>query len=282
MAITTIQEEGFQGTPFTRKEAEAATQEFIRTGVELRHRMLELYERQAHKALGFTDFEEYATERLGLMWDNRYLNQLRLWARVERDVCLLLGYAQPSNTLSVEIEKKPLSRNVALELSKLPADTRRDAYHEAIALGATGKGELQCIKHIVTRRLNEANGVAPTIPPLPVPVPVDVPKPATVAARPAPVTDVAPASESRGLAREPFVVPPPVRSIAAPAPARPPRKEVEPAILEREDLPKTQWLEALYSTTTWLENDRIDADAPYRKEASTYLIQIARWVATGS
>lgn len=262
--------EEFRGVPFTRKEAEAATQEFIRTGVELRHRMLELYERQAHKALGYADFEEYSTARLGMNWDNRYLNNLRSWARVERDVHLPPVHAQPGGSLSVEVAKRPLSKHVAEELAKLPSETRREAYQEAVALGATGKGELPCIKHIVTRRLNEINGIAPKAP-SPAPEAPKAETPAPVVEDPKPVPDVvAPAS------------PPSAPKPAAPAPPVRVVKEAEPAPVAKEDLPKTQWLEALYSTTTWLENDEIDATPQYRKEASTYLVQLSVWVATGS
>ncbi len=137
--------------PFTRKEAEEATEQFIQTGCRMRHMILDLYERKAHSALGYgDDFERYTHERLGVTFKSDYLRQLQMWARVERDV-------------SVDTPRT-LPQNIAYELAKLPGEKRAGAYEEALALNGSGKGGLPDVKHIVTRLLN-GGSPAPTASP---------------------------------------------------------------------------------------------------------------------
>ena len=154
-----------QVRPYTRKEAETATEQFIQTGCAMRHMLLDLYERKAHTALGYgDDFEQYVHQRLGVTWKADYLRQVQMWARVERDV-------SKSDT------PRTLPQNIAYELAKLPGEKRAGAYEEALALSGSGKGGLPDVKHIVTRLLNGGTP-APTAPPkTAVPPPVKTPEP---------------------------------------------------------------------------------------------------------
>ncbi len=177
------------GRQYTRKEAQQVEEKFYRSAVETRHWLLDLFTHSAHKSFGFTSFEEYASERLHLDMTKQHAYQLRQWAKVEVDALIPVdGLVDASNTtvLLETVAKRPLTRDVALELAKLPSDVRRPAYEEAVALGATGKGELSCIKHIVTRRLNELNGKPPAI--KEPPSPKADPAPAATPARPLGVT----------------------------------------------------------------------------------------------
>lgn len=269
--IITFEEE-YRGKPFTRKEAEIASAEAVYTLVAFRHKMLELFERRAHCALGYVTFEEYANDYLGIEMTKQHAYELRQWAKTERDTLIQVDEqvdASNATALLAEVSRKPLTRNMARELVKLPPKDRRPAYLEAVSLGATGKGELQCVKHIVTRRLNEAKGIVTAIPdPKPYVPPAERKKPdAPAPTAPKPETGHVPISETKPAS------PPPVRTA--------PPKVYEPEPVSEEEMPWSQWEEAVLTVLTCIQNRHIDADPGYRKEASSLLIAVSRWFATG-
>lgn len=127
---------------YTRQEAEAAVERFVTTGSSLRHMILEMYDRRAHKALGFTDFSLFARDRLGGEWDDSYLSKLRNWARIEQQVL-------------VNLDKQRLTKKMADELARLPEEKRKQAYDEASTLMADNP--LRDLKHIVNRMLGASD-----------------------------------------------------------------------------------------------------------------------------
>jgi hypothetical protein len=163
-----------------------------------------------------------------------------------------------STSLNLGTGRQNLARHTALELSKLPTEARRMAYDEAVSLGATGKRALQCVKHIVTRRLNESRGIRPEIP--------DAPAAPAIAA-------------------------PPQRQIAPPAPtttstaAPPPIEDTElimaPPVAVAEQLPFGRWREAVCQTLSMIDSRSPAGDVSDRRAISTSLLQLARWVAEG-
>jgi len=127
---------------FTRKEAEAAVERFFAVGVQVRHLILEMHERKADKALGYSTFEEFTRDRLGADWNDGYLRQLRMWASVERQVL-------------VDVEKQRLTKRMVDELLRLPDEKRKQAFEEASMLHADNP--LRDLKHIVNRMLGTSD-----------------------------------------------------------------------------------------------------------------------------
>jgi hypothetical protein len=244
-----------RGERMSRQEAEEISDKIIFSVIECRHYLLAAFEGSAHIALGYASFEEYCASRLGMDRPASDLRRMRMWARVERDAVLsaLPDRAQPGNTQVPSLQsitRGCLSRNVAMELAKLPSESRRQAYEEAISLGATGKRALQCVKHIVTRRLNEAAGIRPEI----------------------------------AAPREQKQIAPPAPATASTV-ASPPVEDTElimaPPVAVAEQLPFGRWREAVCQTLSMIDSRIPAGDVSDRRAISTSLLQLARWVAEG-
>ncbi len=109
--LTVMAEGGITLVEMTPQEAEAAVTMFVSHGTSMRHLLLEMHERKAHKALGFDSFEGFAQERLGLNPDKSYLSNQVRWARIEQVIASQSEEAVPVPRLS---------RRTAYELAKLP------------------------------------------------------------------------------------------------------------------------------------------------------------------
>jgi len=109
-------------TPYSRREAEQAVEQFVSTGWQLRHMILEMYDRKAHRALGFQEFSDFCKDRLGGQWDDTYLSKLRAWATVERELAVKVH-----NQLTY---KGSLTKREAEQFKRLPQDQWAETYRE--------------------------------------------------------------------------------------------------------------------------------------------------------
>ncbi len=114
----------------TRKEAEAKVALWHAKGAELRTLLLEMFDGGAHTALGFDRWDDFLSECLD-MKKSDYAYQMLMWARVERSV-LPTGKTE---------EPKTLTKDVALELAKLPTpELQVKVYTELQAVQKSGSG----------------------------------------------------------------------------------------------------------------------------------------------
>lgn len=118
---------------FTEKEAEAHTELLVNHSNATRWLLLEAFERKAHKALKYSSFEEYCSERLQMTVEKSNLSNLVRWAEVERNILGAKSYTTvqlPSTSPSTSSDLK-LPRITALELAKLPTpELQRSAWNE--------------------------------------------------------------------------------------------------------------------------------------------------------
>lgn len=277
--------EEFAGKPYTRKEAEEASFAFVRLGVEFRDRLLDLFERQAHKALGYVSFLEFSEKRLGLDMTEERLQRLRRWAKVVRVLATKDGEGDEATLRMRRIEdsaKQSIAENVAYELAKLPTDQIAVAYQEAQDLGASAKTMLAQVKHIVARRLKPAVAVSgppavtatATVAPTPVPVPPSgavfkntTTGPVMIVPVAAPVTSpspaVAPSTPTPTLAAQK----------AAGGQGKAPKSTALPPN------PHEDWLEALDTAAAWVHNGECDGTKAKKKSVSALLVKVGCWIA---
>lgn len=251
--------------PYTRQEAEKATQDFIYIGKNLRQMLLTLYERKAHEALGYETFELYCRDRLGAEWNDNYLRQLRLWARNERLVFQDIQTVQSVSTLT---------KDESSQLARLPENIRKEAYEECMDLCANGKAyrpqTFICnLKHIVTRRLKAIAPAVESAPPedkpapAPDPAPVVVQQPSAPPSKPKTVTNA------------------PVAPAETPITKDTPISSLEPAEQDEQAdsaMPWDKWETDLETALTWIQNQNIDGDRKTRSCVAKSLRSVATWM----
>ena len=140
-------------TRLTNKQIDVIVERMRGNATALRHDLLKLYDGEAHIVKGYASFVEYVVKELGLHFNANYLDILRLWARVEIDVF--------GPDLS---HGKGLTKQVAVDLARLPSEERKPAYDEAIMLIESGPINPRDVVHIVNRRLAASAPAVETAP----------------------------------------------------------------------------------------------------------------------
>jgi len=145
-------------TELTRPQADEKIALWHATGKSLRTLLLEMFEGNAHTAVGYKRWDDFCSERLE-MSDSKYAYVLLDWARVERSIPGIPG-----------MEPKKLTYTVAKELAKLPdSETQAKVYSEVDDLKMEGlrtpKEYVQEIKKRVGFLLKQAKPEPTTAPP---------------------------------------------------------------------------------------------------------------------
>lgn len=251
---------------YTRKEAETATQAFIATGCKMRQMLLDLYEREAHTALGYTTFEEYTKDRIGTEWKPDYLRQLRQWARIEREAYDISYVEQATKSL-------PFAQ--AMQLARLPEGTRKAAYEECVDLCEHGKvyrpqAFTTNLTHIVNRRLK---ALAPP------PEPSEPSEPAATtepSKSTAPAVETEPEDEAPEAQEEPEYEPGSDDLFEETTPVS---DQTPPSAPRNGDEPDwSEWTHGLVVIHGWVQKRAVDDNGYTRIKAHSLLRDIECWI----
>lgn len=244
----------------TRKEVSEAVSLFIAHVNVSRWILLDMYERDAHEAAGFSRWEDFCAEVLGLFHSKSYHSQLLSAARVERTIS---GESLDISKLS-EIKRPKIPINAALEIAKLadPND-QRAAWQEYLSVRQTETGNegqmARELKNIVARRQKQI----PPAPPTPTEEPPTKPDFFTtpVPTQSPAATPAAPPSSPRS----------PVTSFTPPADPEP----IEEKLFEIDFAEAKLVLETVLA---WVENEEIDCAIKVRMNAASTLTELAEWI----
>jgi len=229
----------------TRDEAEQATAAFIAHGNAARWLLLEMHERQAHKALGYKNFEDFAAERLSLFYSAQHFDRLIRAARVERNILGAENYASMFSFSEKSVPKLPLLS--ALELAKLPSpELQKQAYEEIeVMRGHAARVPREYtygLKQIVKRLLAHDAPPAPKTEP-----PAENKFDADAAGKPAPAPDKEKEEKPKS----------PVSSYTPPADPEPPEIPTPPEVEEMKIVHQT--------VEIWLTTGELDKSARIRR-----------------
>lgn len=136
--------------PYSRTEAKEAVDRFVSTGWSLRHMILDMFDRKAHTALGYSEFSEFTSAELGGQWDHSALSRLRAWARVEQALS--------------SSEELRLPQREAAQFNRLPEELWAETYKELKSIPGAGDNQLNNLTHIVNRRLGPKVTILPPVP----------------------------------------------------------------------------------------------------------------------
>lgn len=244
----------------TRTEAEKAVGLFVAHGNVMRWLLLDMFERKAHKALHYNNWEDFCAERLGLFHSKTYHADLLRAAEVERN---LLGKSSDISELSgqqLSTSGKPrIPIRAALQIGGLKdPDQQRAAWEEYMSLRQSGTGTEQQmareLKNIVARRLKAITPVAPT-----------------------PKTDDVPSGKDffETAAKTADKHRPAVSSFTPPADPEPqedaPCAELFPIDFEEARL-------VLETVMAWVENEQVDCSVQVRMRAAATLNELSQWI----